>query len=193
METTITPSKPTNKIISQIVLKYILNLCVSTLLIPVLKKPSIFFLILIASIHFSSNSFAQPARSVSPLESFIQNKGVKILAQCAHPFNTYTEGQYSIDGNNIRVWVSYSNGTTETLQLHYNPDDDYFDGVRCTAGDECSYSFMAMKMVISSMPKGQRSCLERFFHTTFDNMSGEQIAAAGLTDELWKWRGKSCN
>jgi hypothetical protein len=188
METSTTPSKPKNKIISQRVLKYILDLCISTLLIHILKKnikkTFIFFLILVTSIHFSSNSFAQTARSVSPLEAFIQNKGVKILAQCAHPFNTYTEGQYSIDGNNIRVWVSYSNGTKETLQLHYNPDDDYFDGVKCTAGDECSYSFMAMKMVISSMPKGQRSCLEKFFHTTFDNMSGEQIAAAGLTDEL---------
>ncbi|QHV95318.1 hypothetical protein [Spirosoma endbachense] len=197
METTPAPAKPRNKTISQRVLKLILDLYAPTVLIHMLKlktgkKAFVFFLVLVASIHFSSNSFAQ-ARQVNPLDAFIENRGTKILARCAHPFNTYTEGKYSVDGSIIRVWVTYSNGTTETIQLHYNADGDYFDGVKCTAGSECSYSFMAVKMFSATIPSGERICLEKFFHSSFDTMSGEQMTAAGLTGEWWKWREKPCN
>lgn len=158
-----------------------------------MKKSFIFFLLAVSLTPFISNTFAQSATSISSLEAFMQKGGVKALAQFAHPFNTYTEGQYSIDGNNIKVWVSYSNGSTETLQLRYNLVGDYFDGVKCTAGDECLYSFMAIKTITSGFPQEDRSCLENFFHMSFKDMTGQQLAAAGITHYWWEWRGRSCN
>jgi len=147
---------------------------------------------LLALFCFSDNSRAQVTQ-VSPLESFMQNAGVKDLANLAHALNTFTDGTYSFAGNNITVQVNYRNGNYEVIKLHYEPDGDYFENVRSTDGQESAYSFFAAGTLVNLIAGNTKTCIERFFHSNFSSMSGQQIAAAMMTAFWWKWEGKSCN
>jgi len=153
-----------------------------------------FFITIIILIQAGQSAFGQSAYGASDLERFIRAKGVKNLGSMAHAFNNYSGGNYSIDGDYITIEVSYDNGSSEVIKMHYEPDGDYFENVRCISGDECLYSFVAAKTIVDIIvPDGKKTCVEHFFHTTLRAMSGQQMAAAALTSMWWDWEGKQCN
>ena len=82
------------------------------------------------------------------LEGYFSKKGVVLLAQCAHPTNTFERGTYAVDDDFVIVDIFYKEGVHTRLRV--NRGRYYFSQVSVVYDDDfvAPFSFLQTMLKI---------------------------------------------
>ncbi len=126
------------------------------------------------------------------MDDFFRSKGVGIVAECAHPTNTFVSGQFTVDDSYVWVRVDYKKRPTIVKIFR---DGNWFTGIDVIEDDDPWMSpFGAIENIkdlaidyIKNNSNQQKSKFEQRINKTIANMNGKELTCLALTLEWWSY------
>ena len=85
------------------------------------------------------------------VENYFSQKGVVLLAQCAHPSNTFDHGTYEVEDGYVIVNIFYKENVHTMLRV--NRGSNYFSRVIVLSDDDFFPPFKFLKNILGTILK----------------------------------------